>query len=498
MHKKITISKESIFLLFITILLSYYISPFFKSPQYDRQVFVYGSMTILKGGVPYKDFFDHKPPLIFLILALGWPFKWWGVWMVGVLAKWIASVYLYKAAVKLKVGLSILVPLCFLVTLLDPFIICLGSFTREYTAVFIAIALSVILMNPGKKYIVTGLLFGLTFFTQQEEILALIPFIVWHLCTHEDNQFQFNMKLFFQRILKMILGFLIVLIPLLLWLFAKGALTTFWEQAFLYNFFIYRPSNPIPVRLSNALALFYHSRIGFFIAGFLILHFYFVVKKTNRALHLTAIITFLLFVLLKSVYSRLGEMYNMQHYFMGFSALFAISALLILREWNLYLQTLKWKLAAGFIFLLSSWFLWENALTSAFTEKEDVYYKRMQEILPVIQEVKNKDGQLFIFRNTAYIHLYNQLNCLAPTKWIYTTTYNSTLDAEKVEIFVTEIIESLEKYKTSYIIDLSVEYPLHSSFYKSKWNHYLDANYSIIQTTAGYVLLKRNTALKSN
>ncbi|MBY0476046.1 MAG: hypothetical protein K2Q24_00225 [Chitinophagaceae bacterium] len=453
-------------------------------------------MTILKGGVPYKDFFDHKPPLIFLILALGWPFKWWGVWMVGVLAKWIAALFLFKAAVNLKAGLSILVPLCFLVTLLDPFIICLGSFTREYTAVFIAIALAVILMNPGKKYIITGLIFGLTFFTQQEEILALIPFIIWHLCTHEDNQFQFNMKLFFQRILKMFLGFMIVLIPLLLWLFAKGALTAFWEQAFLYNFFIYRPSNPMSVRLLNALALLYHSRIGFFITGFLFVHFYFVVKKTNRTLHFTAIITFLLFVLVKSVYSRLGEMYNMQHYFMGFSALFAISALLILREWNLYLQTIKWKLAGSFVFLISSWFLWENALTSAFTEKKDVYYKRMQEILPVIQEVKNKNDQLFVFRNTAYIHLYNQLNCLAPTKWIYLPIYKSKYKIEKTENFVSEIIKALESNQTLYVVDMSVEYPLSDSLLRREWNKYLYTNYSAVKSAEGFVILKRNLPSK--
>lgn len=493
MFKKTLITKESVFLFFVTLLLSYYISPFFRTPQFDRQVFIYGSMTILKGGVPYKDFFDHKPPLIFLILALGWPFKWWGVWVIGVLTKWIAAVYLYKAAVKYKVGLPILVPLCFLITLLDPFIICLGSFTREYTAVFIGISISVMLLHPGKKYILTGILFGLTFFTQQEEILALLPFIVWHICRDENYNYIFSWKNVFYKLLKLLLGFLIILVPLLIWLFAKGALTAFWDQAFLYNFFVYRPNNPMSTRLLNSLALFYHSRIGFFIAGFLLLHLYFVVKKSNTTIHLTAIIALLLFVVLKSVFSRLGEIYNMQHYFMGFSALFAISLLLIFRELNAYIQQTKWKLTVVFLFLLSGWFLWENALTSAFTKKTDVYNNRMQEILPYIQETKNKDGQLFVFRNTAYIMLYNELNCLSPSKWIYTTTYNSKIESDKAERFVPEVIESVEKNKTAFIVDLSVEYPLHSPFYRNLWNNYLDSNYSIIKATNGYVLLKRNS-----
>ena len=388
-------------------------------------------------------------------------------------------------------ALKLLIPLCFLITLLDPFIICLGSFTREYTAVFIAITLSVILMNPGKKYILTGILVGLTFFTQQEEILAIIPFAIFHLCTHENNPLQFKWNLFLQRGLKMLLGFSFVLIPLLMWLFLNGALLAFWEQAFIYNFFIYRPNNPITVRLSNSLQLFYHSRIGFFILGSIMLHFYFIIKKNNRIIHLTVLITILMFAVLKSLFSRLGEMYNMQHYFMGYSALFAISALLILKELTPFFKHIYWKSGALALFLISSWFLWENALTSSFTVKEDRYYKRMHEILPYIQEIKNKDGQLFVFRNTAYIMLYNELNCLSPSKWIFTTTYNSKLNVDTAEKFVSEIIDSIESKQTQYIVDLSVEYPLGSLTKRLEWNNYLYSNYFIIKSAEGYTLLKR-------
>lgn len=486
------------FLFLATLVLSYFISPIFKTPQTDRQVFVYGSMTILKGGVPYKDFFDHKPPLIYLILALGWPFKWWGVWLIGVIAKWIAVVFLYKAALKYSLQVTLLVPLTFLCTLLDPFIICLGSFTREYSAVFIAIALSIILTNQGKKYLSSGLLVGLTFFTQQEEILALFPFVIWHLLTQENQAVKLKWKLVVKRMFQMLVGFLLILIPLVVWLYSKGALTAFWEQAFMYNFFIYRPNNPMSERLLNSFNLFYHSRIGFFIIGFILLHCYFYLKRSNRVLHLTALTSLILFAVLKSTSSRLGEMYNMQHYFMGYSALFAISTLLILREWEIPLRQLKWKMIVVSLFLSSSWFLWENALTSKFTEKENIYNKRMQEILPYIKEIKNKNGQLFVFRNTSYIKLYNELNCLSPSKWIYTTTYNSKLKFDKTENVVRDIINSLELNQTIYIVDLSVEWPLLSPTMLNEWNKYINANYSIIKSTEGYTLLKRNSTLKKN
>lgn len=488
--------KEIAFLFFATLTLSYFISPIFKTPQTDRQVFVYGSMAILKGGIPYKDFFDHKPPLIYLILAIGWPLKWWGVWFVGVAAKWIACIFLYKVAIKYQIRLRLLVPLTFLVTLLDPFIICMGSFTREYTAIFIAIAISLILMNTGKKFILTGIMIGLIFFTQQEEILALFPFVIWHICIPENHTRQLTWIIFLKRVFQMATGFLFILVPILIWLYSKDALKAFWEQAFLYNFFIYRPNNSMSVRISNSFSLFYHSRIGFFILGFLIAHFYFALKKSNQVLHFTAISALIMFAVLKTVFSRLGEMYNMQHYFMGFSALFAISALLIIREWNQYLRSLKWKLAVGFFFVISCWFLWENALTSKFTQKEDIYYKRIQEILPYVKEVQDNDGQLFVFRNTSYIKLYTELNCLSPSKWIYTTTYNSKLNFDRTENFVKEIIDSLEQNQTLYIVDLSVEWPLHSPTMSSLWSKYLESNYTIIKSTDGYTLLKRKVPSK--
>ncbi len=496
MQNKLSNSKVSVLLLFISVLLSYYISPFFKSPQTDRQVFIYGSMTILKGGVPYKDFFDHKPPLIYLILALGWPFKWWGVWLVGVVAKWIAAIFLYRAAAAHNTPLKLLVPVTFLVTILNPFIIELGSFTREYSAVFIAIATSIILMYPGKKYVLTGFMLGLIFFTQQE-VIYIIPFIIWHLFVSSDNAFQFSLKLVLIRILKMLTGFLFVLLPLIVWLYSKGALYNFWEHAFLYNFTLYQPGNTAQIRLENSLALFYHSRVGFFILGFIVLHTFFIIRKKNENFHKVLLTTLVGVAVLKTFFSRLGEEYDTQHYFLAYSVLFAISVLFVLKEFKLLLKDYKWKLAFSIIFVLSSWFLWENALTSRFTQKEDIFYKRMQEILPTLQEVRNKDGQLFVFRTTSYIYLYNELNCLSPSKWIYTTTYNAKLKFETTEYVVRDIIKSLELNQTLYIVDLSIDWPLQSPIMRNEWNKYLYSNYTLIKSTDGYALLKRTSSLKN-
>ena len=42
-----------------------------KTPQEDAGVFLYAAQRLLDGGLPYRDVWDHKPPLIYLLDALG-------------------------------------------------------------------------------------------------------------------------------------------------------------------------------------------------------------------------------------------------------------------------------------------------------------------------------------------------------------------------------------------------------------------------------------------
>jgi hypothetical protein len=491
MQNKLLLSKESLFFLLITIFLSYYISPFFLNPQYDRQVFIYGSMTIIKGGVPYKDFFDHKPPLIYLILTIGWQLKWWGIWLIGVISKWIAAIFIYKAALKYDIALKLLPSLGFLIFLLDPFLICMGSFTREYSTVFMVIAFSIMLQNPGKKYVQTGFTLGLVFFTQQEEILALAPFTFWHLCTHQDESSKLTWRLFSLRVLQMFLGFLIIALPLLTWLYSKNALSEFWEQAFLFNLYSYPPNSDFGERIMKSFALLYHTRVGFFIVIFIFLHLFAFYKSKRRSLHFIPFLTILLFSIYKIIYTRLGENSDAQHYLLGFAAIFAISIVLLQKELTLYLQKTTWKITVVTVFFLSSWFLWENALTSKYTVKVEENYTRSQQILPLLTQIRNQDGQLYVFRNTSLLFLHNELNVLSPSKWIFTTMYDQHLKFDPEHKLIKEIINDLEKKKTRYIVDMSGHDPLNITEMQQQWDAYVAQHYKVITDAGEYKVLER-------
>jgi hypothetical protein len=54
-------------------------------PSRDSGVFLYAGWRILSGELPYRDIWDHKPPLIYYLNALGLVVSGgsrWGVWCI--------------------------------------------------------------------------------------------------------------------------------------------------------------------------------------------------------------------------------------------------------------------------------------------------------------------------------------------------------------------------------------------------------------------------------
>ncbi len=70
--KMVNRTYSTLFLLLAgSILLSLLYCPPVDIPLDDKEVFRYGGWVLSKGGVPYRDFFDHKPPLIYFLNFAG-------------------------------------------------------------------------------------------------------------------------------------------------------------------------------------------------------------------------------------------------------------------------------------------------------------------------------------------------------------------------------------------------------------------------------------------
>jgi hypothetical protein len=121
----------------IVLLIFFPLAPSVTFPNHDSGVFLYSGSQILKGKLPYIDFWDHKGPLIYYLNAVG---LWithgsqWGVWFLefGFLVFSVLFCFLTVSQISNKkaaflsnlywlAGLSLLIP---------------GNLTEEYNLLF--------------------------------------------------------------------------------------------------------------------------------------------------------------------------------------------------------------------------------------------------------------------------------------------------------------------------------------------------------------------------
>jgi 4-amino-4-deoxy-L-arabinose transferase-like glycosyltransferase len=207
-------------------------------PSRDSGVFLYVSWRFLNGDIPYRDVWDHKPPLIYFVDALGLtltPHSLWGVWVLQIVFIFFTLFVIYKlldrefgiyAALAGTIILS-----SGLLTILEK-----GNVTEEYALVFQAFGF-LLFINAWKKNFPIrdsfwiGVLGGLAFNFKQTTIGIWITYGLFLLLARLLQR-----KSPFKDLLSLLAGWLVPSVLLVLYLASQNALTDFWEQAFLYNF----------------------------------------------------------------------------------------------------------------------------------------------------------------------------------------------------------------------------------------------------------------------
>ena len=227
----------------------------------DSSVFNYVAKVIRYGGMPYKDTFDHKGPLIYLIDALGQlihdPL---GVWFIELITLSVIFLFAYKTA-KL-VGCNntkslIVVLLCMLSMALY---FEGGNFVEEYACLFIIIQLYIFVLFftdkeiSNLKLIVSGICFGAVCLLRLNMISLWIVMCIGVLikCIKDKKP---------QRIGRFILWFLtgvcIIVLPIMIWLIAGGAFKPFIEDYFSFNIlYSSYPGNGTLINIEKAVVIF--------------------------------------------------------------------------------------------------------------------------------------------------------------------------------------------------------------------------------------------------
>jgi 4-amino-4-deoxy-L-arabinose transferase-like glycosyltransferase len=207
-------------------------------PSRDSGVFLYVAWRLLNGDVPYRDVWDHKPPLIYFVDALGLaltPDSLWGVWILQFLFLFLTLFLIYKL---LDAEFGIYAALAGTITLTSGLLTVLekGNVTEEYALVFQALCFYLFVRAwkgdfPMRSSLWIGVLGGLAFNFKQTTIGIWIAYAVFLLIFRLRQR-----KSPLKDLLSLAMGWLIPSALVIIYLASQNALVDFWNQAFLYNF----------------------------------------------------------------------------------------------------------------------------------------------------------------------------------------------------------------------------------------------------------------------
>ena len=206
----------------------------------DQGVFLYMAQQILDGGVPYRDVWDHKPPLIYYVNALGLFLgngTRWGVWtielislsaaiMLGIRILWVEH-RLIPALVATALWLKAFAALARS-----------GNYTEEYALPLQFFALYFFIDSEHKgsysgRALLIGVVGSLCFLLRPNLIGIFTAVALVFLWLRVRDR---NWSLFATGTFGMAAGFVGVMVLVAGYFWSQNALDDFIDQVFAYNF----------------------------------------------------------------------------------------------------------------------------------------------------------------------------------------------------------------------------------------------------------------------
>lgn len=225
----------------IILAMSSCMNPFSCGPTGDQGIFACGASLMTNGGVIYKDYFDHKGPIFYIIEAVGYRLDGiTGIWIAEIITCTLAflmiskiiDLYTYNNITKMAAFVMSFA--CFAGWF------CRGNMTEEFAVFPIATSLYIFIKyfrnesSVGTEHVViAGMMFGIILGIRPNMIgvwLGCIPIIIYKLCKEKKY-----IKLV-SYIFQFILGVVIIVVPVLLWLMKNDALKNMIDDYIIFNF----------------------------------------------------------------------------------------------------------------------------------------------------------------------------------------------------------------------------------------------------------------------
>lgn len=373
----------------------------------DSSVFRTIGMYMSKGFMPYKDIFDHKGPIIYIINYIGTLISFnKGIWYIEFIFMFTTFVFMYKIA-RLCVNkffscLTLFIIAISFVTFFEG-----GNLTEEYALPFIAISLYIFLNYfINNKVNKTGLIFcgasfAATCLLRLNMVSIWIVFSIAVLIKSIKEKKYIELRTF---ILYFLLGISIVVIPIFIWLIKNNAFSLFLKDYIIFNTMYV--NNDVMSTTSNKIKSFLYFAQYLLVYISVIGSIYEYCRKKN-IINISYLISIIFTIMLISMSGR-----NSNHYGMILIPLmvYPISKLLSIIENNKKKNKLP-LLILGYTLLIIVLPVWKDMLVnckSYYIQRNDNYENG---IVQLIKENTSENSLITVYGNAnLYYVLSNRLS----------------------------------------------------------------------------------------
>ncbi len=241
----------------------------------DSAVFKTVALMMEKGYMPYRDSFDHKGPLTFMINWLANRISYYkGLWVMEVIFLAATFCVMYMIARKLcRPAASVIVTLTSL-SLLFPYYC--SNKTEEWAMLFVAIGYYIFVdyFLTGTvsriRLMISGFCLGAVLMLRPNSIglwmVFCIGIIIWDIKKKDLQTMWYTIRWF-------LIGFAIIVVPIVIWLVINNSFIDYIKDVFIFNteYTKWRAMNGAkwkgvlhfsgtPVFLMSFVSLIYHTR----------------------------------------------------------------------------------------------------------------------------------------------------------------------------------------------------------------------------------------------
>ena len=246
-------------------------------PSHDYSIFAYIGQQILRGKMPYTELWDHKPPVIFYLNALGLKLaggSLLGIWLLEFSLFFFGNLVFFRV-LKHRFSARIALPVLFFGMLHYVRVFDFGNYTEEISLFFALCSLGLFfsrdpMRRPVLRGALCGILCGLAFTCKQNTIGCWIAlFLPDLICVPPEKTDPDLFRLRRNFWLAAGAGFILVNAGWVAYFACSHALGAYWDVAFWFNWIYSEKSGASRLACAWTTLTFLPSLTPYLLLGFL-------------------------------------------------------------------------------------------------------------------------------------------------------------------------------------------------------------------------------------